>query len=57
MNTNDARILYHAGMIEGELGNRKLAAKYLAAAIQVNPNFDLLQAENARLALDNLQKG
>lgn len=57
LNTNDARILYHAGMIERELGNRKLAAKYLASALKANPHFDLLQAETAKMALAELQKG
>lgn len=56
LNTNDARILYHAGMIERELGNGKLAAKYLAEALKINSNFDLLQAEIARMALEGLQK-
>jgi len=55
LKTNDARILYHAGMIERELGNSKLAAKYLSAALKINPNFDLLQAEPARIALDGLR--
>ncbi len=56
LNTNDARILYHAGMIESELGNRKLAAKYLTAALKANPNFDLLHTEIARAELAKLQK-
>lgn len=51
---NDARILYHAGMIEKASGNRADAKKYLAAALKINPAFDLLQAENARKALSEL---
>jgi tetratricopeptide (TPR) repeat protein len=54
LNTKDARILYHAGMIERDLGNRKQAAEYLRTALKLNPNFDLLQAENARRSLRNL---
>jgi tetratricopeptide (TPR) repeat protein len=57
LKTNDARILYHAGMIEGELGNRRLAARYLASALKINPNFDLLQAEIARAELASLGRG
>jgi tetratricopeptide (TPR) repeat protein len=52
---NDARILYHAGMIEKDLGNLAEAKKYLAAALKINPAFDLLQAENARRALAQLK--
>jgi tetratricopeptide (TPR) repeat protein len=52
---NDARIMYHAGMIEKDLGNRAEAKKWLAAALKINPMFDLLQAENARRALAELK--
>lgn len=52
---NDARILYHAGMIEKASGNRAGARKYLEAALKINPAFDLLQAENARRALAELK--
>ncbi len=48
LKTNDARILYHAGMIEKELGNQKEAAKLLQTALKLSPAFDLLQAENAK---------
>jgi tetratricopeptide (TPR) repeat protein len=52
---NDARILYHAGMIEKASGDRAEAKKYLAAALKINPAFDLRQAENARRALAELK--
>jgi tetratricopeptide (TPR) repeat protein len=52
---NDARILYHAGMIEKDLGNRAEAKKMLETALKINPLFDLLQAENARRALSELK--
>ena len=55
LKTNDARILYHAGMIEKNLGNKKEAAKFLRLALQTNPAFDVLQAENARKALEELK--
>ena len=52
---NDARIYYHAGMIEKGLGNNAEAKKMLETALRVNPMFDLLQAENARKALSELK--
>jgi tetratricopeptide (TPR) repeat protein len=52
---NDARIYYHAGMIEKDSGNKAEAKKMLEAALKINPMFDLLQAENARKALSELQ--
>lgn len=55
LKTNDARILYHAGMIEKNLGNKKESAKLLQLAIKTNPAFDVLQAENARKALEELK--
>ncbi|MGC2236747.1 MAG: tetratricopeptide repeat protein [Pyrinomonadaceae bacterium] len=55
LKTNDARILYHAGMIEKNLGNKKEAAKLLRLAMKTNPAFDVLQAENAKKALEELK--
>jgi tetratricopeptide (TPR) repeat protein len=52
---NDARIYYHAGMIEKDLGNRAEAKKMLETALKINPMFDLIQAENARKALAGLK--
>ena len=51
LKSNDARILYHAGMIEKELGNKTEAAKLLKQALSINPKFDILQAETAQKAL------
>jgi tetratricopeptide (TPR) repeat protein len=51
LKTKDARILYHAGMIEKALGNRKAAADFLKKALETNPAFDFVQAENAKQAL------
>lgn len=51
----DARIFYHAGMIEKALGNKKEARQFLQTALQTNPAFDLLQAENAKAALAELK--
>ncbi len=55
LKSNDARILYHAGMIEKDLGNTAEAKKLLEQALKLNPAFDLLQAENARKALQELK--
>ena len=54
LKTNDTRTLYHAGMIESRLGNKKAAAKLLQTALKLNPAFDLLQAENAKKSLQEI---
>lgn len=54
LKANDARILYHAGMIEKELGNKSEAVKLLKKALETNPKFDLLQAEIAQKTLQEL---
>lgn len=51
LGTRDARIHYHAGMIEQALGNRRDAAKHLQLALKINPSFDVLQADVARQTL------
>ena len=51
----DARTFYHAGMIEKALNNKKEAKQLLQKALQTNPAFDLLQADNAKAALQELQ--
>lgn len=56
LKTKDARMFYHAGMIEKALGNRKPAADFLKKALETNPAFDFLQAENARQALTELNR-
>lgn len=55
LKTKDARIFYHAGMIERELGNKKAAAELLQRALKTNPAFDILQAEKAKQALAELK--
>jgi len=51
LKTNDARTIYHAGMIEKGLGQKQEARRLLSEALRLNPGFDLLQADNARTAL------
>ena len=55
LKNKDARIFYHAGMIQRALGNKKGAGKLLQKALETNPAFDLLQAENAQAALQELK--
>lgn len=55
LKSNDARILYHAGMIENALGNKTDAAKLLKKALETNPKFDLLQSEIAQKTLQELK--
>lgn len=55
LKSNDARILFHAGMIEKDLGNPAEAKKLLQQALKLNPAFDLLQAETAKKALQELK--
>jgi tetratricopeptide (TPR) repeat protein len=55
LKSNDARILYHAGMIEKDLGNGKEAKRLLEQALKINPMFDLIQSEHAKKALSELK--
>jgi tetratricopeptide (TPR) repeat protein len=55
LNTRDALLNYHAGMIYEALGNSDQAEAYLSQAIQINPHFDLLQARIAQATLSRLQ--
>lgn len=54
LNTKDAQIFYHAGMIEKELGNQTVSKNLLRKALELNNSFDVLQAEKAKAALSNL---
>lgn len=51
LKTKDARIMYHAGMIDAALGDKKSSRVKIAAALKLHPAFDLLQAKNARAAI------
>ena len=55
LKTDDARILYHAGMIEKARGKKTEARKLLAKALRVNPAFDLKHAPIARQELAGLE--
>lgn len=55
LKTGDARFLYHAGMIEKALGNKKEAVRLIGEAVKLNPSFDLVQTEKANEALTALK--
>ncbi|CAA9410052.1 MAG: hypothetical protein AVDCRST_MAG74-2186 [uncultured Pyrinomonadaceae bacterium] len=55
LKTKNALFFYHAGMIEKELGNKKGAKDFLQKALRTNPSFDVLQAEKAKTALEQLK--
>ncbi len=44
LNTEDARLFYHAGMISNAAGDKSAARDFLLRAVALNPHFDLLQA-------------
>jgi len=52
LGTRDARLYYHAGMIERAAGNPNGARDYLRRALTLNPQFDGMQAQIARKALE-----
>jgi tetratricopeptide (TPR) repeat protein len=55
LNTNDPRLLYHAGMIALAQGDSAKGADYLKQALEIDPNFDFLQAEVAKERLNALK--
>ncbi len=54
LNTQDARLFYHAAMIARAAGDKTAAREFLQRALDLNPHFDLLQAPLARQALDEI---
>ena len=55
LGTNDARMLFHAGMIAKANNERREAKQLLSRALKLNPKFDLIQANEGRVALNDLQ--
>jgi len=55
LGTKDARLYYHAGMIEKAAGNNAEAKRLLQLALKTSPSFDLLQSAVARTALEALK--
>ena len=52
--TQEALFYYHAGMIAAAQGNSELAIEQLSHALELNPNFDFLQAKIAQEQLEIL---
>ena len=57
LETKDALLLFHAGMIYERLGDREKAKDYLRRAIALNPQFHLFYADLARATLQGLSNG
>lgn len=55
LKTNDARIYYHAAMIERGLKNKPAARRLMETALKLNPEFDVVRAREARKILDELK--
>ena len=56
LGTPDARLLYHAGMIDAARGDDAAAIDELHRALTISPNFDPLHAPVARETLANLER-
>lgn len=57
MNTRDAVLWFHAGMIEAALGSHDAARRHLAMALEANPYFHHTFPAVARATLERLQTG
>ncbi len=55
LNTRDAKLFYHAGMIAKAAGDQAAARDYLKRALALNPQFDALQAVRAKQVLASLE--
>jgi len=51
LKTQDAKLLYHAGMIARAAGDKSAAREHLTRALALSPYFDPLQSQVARQAL------
>lgn len=55
LGTQDARLYYHAGMIAHALHNDTQARAYLEQALEINPHFSVLFAEQAQETLRSMR--
>jgi tetratricopeptide (TPR) repeat protein len=55
LNTRDAKLFYHSGMIAKAAGDLGKARDDLKRALALNPQFDALQSPKAKQALESLQ--
>ena len=56
LGTKDARLYYHAGMIAKANGERREAKRLIETALNMNPGFDIVQANEARRSLSGSEK-
>jgi tetratricopeptide (TPR) repeat protein len=56
MGTQDALLFYHAGMIAYALHGDQQAQRYLEQALEINPHFSILFAEQAQQTLRSIQQ-
>lgn len=54
LGTQDASMVFHAGMIAEKRGDIAAARRYLEQALRINPTFHVLHAAEARAALNRL---
>lgn len=56
MHTNDAPLLFHAGVIYHSLGEDSEAADFLSRALKTNPHFHVFHAEEASRTLADISR-
>ena len=56
LGTQDAMLMYHAGMIARAAGDPQAARQYLERALAISPEFDYAAPAFARAALDSLRR-
>ena len=56
LGTDDAKTFYHAGMIEKSSGDVENAKDYLQKCLKLNPAFDVFQAAQLEITLQELNK-
>lgn len=55
LGTQDPLLFFHAGMINHGLANDEVAAAHLARALEINPRFSVLYADEAEATLETLR--
>jgi pentatricopeptide repeat protein len=56
LGTQEAQIHYHAGMIYNALGDKQKATRHLQRALEIAPEFDIIQSDIAQQTLAALKK-
>jgi tetratricopeptide (TPR) repeat protein len=56
LKTKDPKLLYHAGLIAAANGDPRAGAEYLKQALEINPFFDVRQAEIARTKMAEFKR-